>query len=143
MEVLTEERESGSRRVSLIGDPVSKTEQSHRKACNINTIVKKARKGQPIATNGNRPLYGDFTGSVDFHTAKNRIIQAQSDFDALPSHIRTRFRNDPAELLEFMGDPDNQEAAIELGLIPQPEKESKPPEEPPTAPEAPADPPGG
>ncbi len=41
--LLTSKRESGSRRVQSVVRG-SRTEQSHRKACNINTIMKRFRK---------------------------------------------------------------------------------------------------
>ena len=42
-------------------------------------------------------------------------------FDNLPSDVRNRFNNNPAQLLDFVADPENKEEAIELGLLPKPE----------------------
>jgi len=35
---------------------------------------------------------------------------------ALPSDVRKRFSNDPAELIDFLADKKNDEEAIKLGL---------------------------
>jgi len=47
-------------------------------------------------------------------------------FSQMPSAIRKRFNNDPAELIKFVLDPKNREEAIKIGLIdtPEPKKEA-------------------
>ncbi len=142
--LLTSKRESGSRRVQTVVRG-SRTEQSHRKACNINTIMKRFRKTgalPPVA--GNEPVYGDFSGTEDFQSAQNRIIEAQEQFDALPSHIRTRFGNDPGQLLDFLAVPENLDAAVELGLVSLPvvDDSIEPDKAPEASPEPPTPPPG-
>ena len=57
---------------------------------------------------------------------------------ALPSRVRRRFDNDPAELMEFLADEANREEAVMLGLI---EKEE--PVQPAPAPEGGAPASGG
>jgi len=63
------------------------------------------------------PRYGDFTGIGDYHTALNRVIAAQDEFEALPAQIRARFNNDPAELIAFLDDDNNRPEAESLGLV--------------------------
>ena len=61
--------------------------------------------------------------------AQNFVIEAGEMFDALPSRIRKRFNNSPAQLLEFLADTANVSEAISLGLISapvEPEPQSKP-----------------
>lgn len=41
-------------------------------------------------------------------------------FDTLPSKLRLRFGNDPAEFLSFVEDPANDQEMIDLGLKPKP-----------------------
>ena len=60
---------------------------------------------------------GDFSGIGDYHTALNRVIAAQDEFEALPAQIRARFNNDPAELIEFLEDDKNRPEAETLGLV--------------------------
>jgi len=111
------ERTNKYRRVQTPVDPMSLTEQQHGPACDINTIMRKLR------TQGELPHYrmggnfGDFTNYADFHDMKNRILQANNDFMALPSELRAKFGNDPGNLLTFLEDPVNRAEAVELGLI--------------------------
>ena len=117
MQVVTSDRENGTRRVSLVLNGESKVEQSHRDECNINSIISKYHRTGLITHLNSKPTYGDFTNSVDFHQTQNRLINAENEFMELPSDIRTRFHNDPGSFLDFMSDPDNESEAISLGLM--------------------------
>jgi len=95
------------------------TEQSHKDQTNINNIIKKYHKTQTIDHISKiEGTYGDLTAS-DYQSMQNSVINAKLLFDELPSNIRNRFRNSPADLLGFMEDPNNRSEAIELGLINQ------------------------
>lgn len=74
----------------------------------------------PVFVQG-EPMYGDFTNVGDFLDCQTRINHAEEQFMSLPSDLRRRFHNDPAEVIEFVNDPDNLEEARELGLLPKPE----------------------
>ena len=65
------------------------------------------------------PTYGDFSNSLDFHQAQNRLIQARKDFMSLPSGVRKEFDNDPGQLVEFINDPENLQEAQDMGLLPK------------------------
>lgn len=103
-------------RVQVFFDPESKVEKSHRQRVNINSIMAKINRGvmPPIKSGG---LYGDFSTVEDFHTSVQRVQDANNDFLALPSEIRKKFHQNPAELIEFLNNPDNYEKAVEYGLI--------------------------
>lgn len=120
----------------------SLTKASMQAECDINQIMAKYQKSglieAPQKANGQ---YGDFTGIGSYQDALNQVIAAQDAFDALPSSLRKRFQNDPAELLAFLDDEGNLGEARELGLIPpepvedpapeaSPEPTKKPPAEP-------------
>lgn len=77
------------------------------------------------AVNG-LPMYGDFSGVVDYHSAVQAIKIAEERFMMLPAQIRKRFRNDPQELLAFLADDTNRQEAVEMGLIEQREAPSSP-----------------
>lgn len=111
------ERENGTLRVSTVISGESMTEQSHRQEVNINTIVARARKGILPRGTGVMPNYGDFSSGMDYHEAQNKIVDAKRDFMRMPADIRKRFGNDPANMIDFLGNPDNREEAEELGLI--------------------------
>jgi phage internal scaffolding protein len=63
------------------------------------------------------PRYGDFTGIGDYHTALNQVIAAEDEFMSLPATLRARFENDPAQLIEFLDNPQNKDEAVQLGLV--------------------------
>lgn len=129
------EREDGSRRVRFMCDSgKSKVEQSHAGETNINAIMAKY-KFTGLVNQKPGGMYGDFTDAVDYHTARNRLLDADKDFMMLPAKLRKRFDNDPGKLLDFLLDPENREEAMDLGLIDRPdpvtpEPESEPESEP-------------
>jgi len=140
MQKVIDRRANGSRRVSFITDAGSVVEGHHKNEVDINQIMQKYRVTGFLESNAQEANYGDFSNATDFHDMKNRIIDAESDFARLPSYLRTRFNNDPAQLLAFLEDPQNLSEARELGIIedrvlraPIPET---PPVEAPTQPKA-------
>jgi hypothetical protein len=99
------------------GTPMYTTEQHHKKECDINEIIRKYDKtGLIMHVSKFEAKFGDMTAN-DFKTMQDKITNAVNMFEDLPSHIRSRFDNHPAELLRFMEDPNNRQEAIELGII--------------------------
>jgi phage internal scaffolding protein len=97
-------------------DP-SLAQQHYKDECDINTILQKFNITGLLPESPLSPRYGDFTGISDYHTALNRVIAAQDEFDALPANIRARFENDPAQLIEFLENSENRQEAEKLGLV--------------------------
>lgn len=103
-----------------------RTKQSFRDECDINTILRKyVKSGFLSHVRDNPGQYGDFSDVDDYHTALNKICEANEGFLTLPSELRSRFSNDPSELIAFLANPDNRDEAIALGLI---EVKKMPPE---------------
>lgn len=107
----------------------SRTKQSFAKEADINTIMARYRKTgllvDPAALNSSRQaVYGDFSDGTDFQEFQNRIAAVQSAFGCLSASMRSRFKNDPAVLLDFIADPANAAEALELGLITKAESET-------------------
>lgn len=131
MKTIIVERENGTRRVMQQTAPTTRVEQSHRDRCNINTIMRKAHETGFVPTSNTPAHYGDFTNVSDYQTARNRILEADQAFAALPAHIRKRFDNDPSNLIAFIEDENNLQEARELGIVakeaPQPPSEKGPP----------------
>jgi phage internal scaffolding protein len=95
----------------------SLAQQNFKDESDINYIVRQfgltgELPGKPLS-----PQYGDFTGVLDYHTAVNAVLAAQDDFMELPAQLRSRFNNDPAELIDFLGNEENREEATKLGLV--------------------------
>jgi len=96
----------------------SRTKQSFAEESEINRIVARYQKTgivDHVAKYGG--MYGDMPDQDDFHEAMNLVTEAQTMFNDLPSNVRSRFTNDPAEFLEFVSDPENRDEMIKMGLI--------------------------
>ena len=114
-------RYSERTRVPTIIDTPSRTHQEFKDECDVNNIVSNyAKTGflvDPTTPVSRVPQFGDFTAIPSFQEAQNALIEAQDAFDALPSNVRKRFSNNPAELMSFLEDPANAEEAEKLGLV--------------------------
>lgn len=105
--------------ISFTGDN-GRTEQNHIADCDINIIMKRALRGQHTPyVRDDMGSYGDAT-SLDYHQAHNLVADANTQFEELPSNVRTRFDNSPEQFLEFINNDANEPEAIELGLIKKP-----------------------
>ena len=103
----------------------SLTEQSHSNECDINSILLRARKtGYVPQYQGG--VFDDFSSVEDYTATRNRIEQAQKAFDSLPADLREKFKNHPANLLEFLSNPGNRAEAEKLKLVKQTEAAIEP-----------------
>lgn len=118
--VTTAEMRSFVQRPGMVDDEgkiLYRTEQNHKKECDINLIIKKYDKTGLISHISKfEGEFGDLRG-VDYKTALDQVTRAGSLFNQLPSNIRNRFSNNPEKLLSFMENPANRDEAIKLGLI--------------------------
>lgn len=97
-------------------DP-SLTQQQFKEETDINYIVDTYTRTGVLPHTIGTPQFGDFTGAQDYHSSVNQVIAAQQSFMALPAQLRSRFDNDPGQLLDFLADGDNRDEAIKLGLL--------------------------
>jgi phage internal scaffolding protein len=109
-------------------------DQSFKEECDINVIMERASRGaeiiDPMLVGNKVGEYMDIsTAPQDYMEAHNIMVDATNRFDELPARLRSRFSNDPLELLLFLQDEKNRAEGIELGLINKPV-------EPPAAPAA-------
>lgn len=95
----------------------SKTKQEFTQECDPTYIMERFASGADLPLPKREPMYGDFTGVPDYHTAMNIVAAGKSAFMELPHHIRTRFNNDPGEFLAFANDPKNEAELVELGFM--------------------------
>lgn len=109
--------DAASNESGLACEEPSLAQQHFKEECDINTILQKFNITGMLPQSTLSPRYGDFTGIGDYHTALNRVIAAQDEFEALPAQIRARFNNDPAQLIEFLQDEANRPEAEKLGLV--------------------------
>jgi phage internal scaffolding protein len=109
--------DAASNESGLACEEPSLAQQHFKDECDINTILERFNITGMLPQAPLSPRYGDFSGVGDYHTALNRVIAAQDEFEALPAQIRARFKNDPAQLIEFLSDENNRPEAEELGLV--------------------------
>lgn len=98
------------------------TQQQFAEDANINNIIAKFQRTGVLGDDpdpNNLPLFGDFTArsASNYQTAMNTVVRAREQFDALPSEIRERFGYSPKALLKFLGDSNNYDEAVRLGLV--------------------------
>lgn len=94
-------------------------QQHFKDECDINNILRQFNVTGLLPEAPLSPRYGDFTGIGDYHTALNQVIAAEDEFMSLPAQLRARFENDPAQLINFLDNPENKNEAIQLGLLTQ------------------------
>lgn len=96
----------------------SRTQQSFKKDCDIQNILKNVGRTGLLSHANTRPRrFEDLVGASDYHTALNSVIAANAAFSSLPAALRSRFANDPHKFLEFCDDPKNEAEMRELGLL--------------------------
>lgn len=102
----------------------SLTQQQFKEECDINNIIARYETTglltDPLHPGTRMPQFGDFSNVPDYLHAQTIIARTREAFEALPSKIRDRFDNDPAQMLEFLQDESNREEAVKLGLIDKP-----------------------
>lgn len=105
----------------------SLTRQSARKETEIGYILKKyTEQGVLAQVNPNPEHYMDVSNVGSFQESLNYVIQAQADFLQYPAQLRKKFNNDPAEMIDFLANPENKDEAIKLGLLNAPEAPPEP-----------------
>jgi len=110
------------KRVQVNFEGKGRTQQHFKDDCDINTIMLKYQKTGLVPTMKGKPAYGDFTTGLDFADCQRKVQEAEEQFLKLPARLRSRFQNDPSELLQFVSNEENRAEAEELGLI---EKQAK------------------
>ncbi|WNK13159.1 MAG: internal scaffolding protein [Microvirus sp.] len=105
------------RKVSITFTGPGRTLQQFKDESDINTIMGQyMRTGVlPSLVDPKSGQYIDATG-FEYQAAMELVASANSMFHNLPSALRARFNNNPADFLEFAENPDNQARLAELGV---------------------------
>lgn len=104
--------------ITFVGE--SKTQQHFKDEVDTNLIIERyTRTGYlpediQYAAQG---VYEDFSEVDDYTAMQNKLAKADQSFMALPSAIRERFGQNPANLIAFLNDSKNYEEAVKLGLV--------------------------
>lgn len=100
------------RRVVMTFPAETLTEQHHKAACDINNIMARYTKtGVLDHVRRFEPVYSDLMPD-EYHESMNKVAEAKSMFEELPSAVRRHFGDDVSQFLEFCADTPN--AAGEL-----------------------------
>lgn len=111
-------REDGSLDVGTVNKEVTMTQQQYAEECDVNHIMKKyITTGEIHHVNRKQGVYADMADIQDYQGMLNTVLAANEAFDALPADVRNKFRNDPANLIEFVQDPENYDEGVKLGLF--------------------------
>lgn len=103
--------------------PPSMTKQEFKRECDINNIIKQFQVTgmvQHINARAQAGAYIDLPSDLDFQNSVNIVARARDSFMSLPSKIRDRFGNDPAQFLAFVQNPANINEMYDLGLATRP-----------------------
>lgn len=91
--------------------------QAFKDECDVNAILKRYRKTGVIEhVSKVAARYGDFSEFKEYREMLDTVRSADEMFFGLPAELRKRFENNPANFVEFMGNPANLNEAVELGL---------------------------
>jgi len=94
-----------------------KTRQSFKEECDINNILARYQtSGILDFAQKHEPQYADVS-AIDYQESMLKVAQAKSMFNDMPSSLRARFKNDPAQMLDFLQNPANRAEAETLGLV--------------------------
>jgi hypothetical protein len=93
-------------------------DQSQKNMVDINTIMDRYRKtGMLPQFREKMPLFIDNTGVTSVEEAHALVREANYLFEQIPSQVRKMMDNNPANLVDFVTNPENQEICIKHGLL--------------------------
>lgn len=94
----------------------SLTKQAPAAETDVNFIVQRhIQQDIPFFESGNA-RYGDFSDIGDYHSAFERVRDAQAEFMRLPAEVRKACDNDVGVLLDKLANAETREDLIKLGL---------------------------
>lgn len=101
----------------------SKVQQSAAADADINNKVAKhmrgaGRFGAPLGDpNATRQPRFEAVSSQSYHDMLNQVADIQNHFRALPARVKSRFGNDPYQLMRWVQAPENRMEALKMGLL--------------------------
>lgn len=112
-------------RVRTINSEPTMAQQQFKDECDINKIMDKYQKtGEFTHLTSKQGRYADFSSIQDYREMLDTVRYADEAFMKLPATIRSRFGNDPQQLLDFVQDNKNYDEGVKLGLV-QPKPKPK------------------
>lgn len=91
--------------------------QEYSKEADINHIMKRYPGGVPYPSPDAVGTFMDVSEIGSLSDMMRRGDAARDAFNELPAKVRARFGNDAYAFLEFLGDRNNYDEAVKLGLV--------------------------
>ena len=104
------------RRVQTENKEKSLAKQADKDQADIHKIMKKYQRTGLLPIRQATPITGVLPAVESYQDALQIVIDAKTTFEALPSNIREKFGEDPAQFLAFATDETNLQAMREMGL---------------------------
>lgn len=118
-------RPNGTRRVTIQTTDVSLTDQSMKKATDINNILKQYSTQGITPTQITDPkFYQDVSNVPEFNDAFNIVNRSFEEFKLLHPDLRKLMDNNPANMAKFISNPDNFDILVKYKVL-TPRKEVK------------------
>lgn len=94
------------------------TVQADAAEADINKIIARIDKGGMLTRiNRSEPFYGDISEFGGLQESIIKVQKANELFMDMSAAVRERFDNDPVKMIDFLGDDDNLDEAIALGMV--------------------------
>ena len=104
--------------IKFVGE--SRTQQHFKNEVDTNEIIERYTRTGYLPEDiqyAAKGVYEDFSEADDYIGMQNKLAKADQSFMALPSQVRERFGQNPANLIKFLNDPANAAEAYKLGLV--------------------------
>lgn len=97
----------------------SQTDQSSFEETTIDYYLRRyAATGiDPAAGRLEAAQFGDFSSIDDFRSAQSKVAAVKSGFESLTAQERAQFDNNFANYVEFILNPENAKAALDMGFL--------------------------
>lgn len=93
-------------------------DQSQKNMCDINCIMDRYKKtGMLPQFKEKFPMFIDNTGVKSVEEAHQLVNEANYLFEQIPAKVRKLMDNNPANLIDFVNNPENFDICLEYGLI--------------------------
>lgn len=114
---IQDKNKSKVRKVQVKFDGQTETKQEYKQESDVNFIIKRYQATGMFPQARGQALYQDVSQIPDYKACRDTVIEAQEHFNSLPAAVRSKFKNDPAEMLEWAKQIENREAANELNIF--------------------------
>lgn len=116
--VRTYEYPKRSVEIPYVDELPSKTDKSFAKECDINEIMARyAKTGEITHVARRQGVFADVSMMTNLVDAFSMVERAADAFSLLPSALREKLGNDPANFAGWLQDPSNHDEAIKFGLL--------------------------